>query len=268
MSRRHDSGSREAALKPRAPGRPSPVSDGAGSASIPGNYQHVATYRGPVSQRLWHLRRHDLLKRHLAGARYQRICDAGCGSGVLAKLASELCPLAEVRGLDVDAESVAFAQETYGGAPRLVYEVRDLLEPPADGGPTFDFVYSTEVIEHFGGEDVGRYLATLRALGHEKARYLLTTPDYRSLWPLIEWTLDAWSLVPRLEGHQHLTRFTRGRLVSTVERHGFRVLSLYRFCGLSPFLGHVSLRLADLADRLERRLGFGDLLCCEMERRG
>lgn len=266
MSLRHDPGFREADLKSRAPGRASAVSDDAGPASIPGNYQHVATYHGPVSQRLWHLRKHDVLKRHLAGTRYPRICDAGCGSGVLAKLASELCPLAEVRGLDIDAQSIAFARETYGGAPRLVYEVRDLLRPPAGGEPPFDFVYSTEVIEHFREEDVGRYLATLRALGHEKARYLVTTPDYGSLWPLIEWILDTWSLVPRLEGHQHLTRFTRERLRSTVERHGFRVLSIYRFCGVSPFLGHVSLRLSDLAYRLERRLGVGNLLCCEMEK--
>jgi 2-polyprenyl-3-methyl-5-hydroxy-6-metoxy-1,4-benzoquinol methylase len=242
------------------------VSDGTGPPSIPGDYQYVATYHGPVSQRLWHLRKHDVLRRHLAGTSYARICDAGCGSGVLARLASELCPGAEVRGLDVDPGSVAFARETYGGAPRLVYEVRDLLRPPAAGEPPFDFVYSMEVIEHFAEEDVGRYLATLRALGHPATRYLLTTPDYGSLWPLIEWTLDAWSLVPPLKGHQHLTRFTRKRLVATVERHGFRVRGLYRFCGVSPFLGQVSLRLSDLAYRLERRLGVGNLLCCEMDR--
>lgn len=236
------------------------------SVSIPGDYQYLATYNGPISQRLWHLRKHDLLQEHLAGKGYRRICDAGCGSGVLAKFAADLCPSAEVRALDVSADSIAFARATYGGVPRLVYEVRDLLEPSAADEASFDFIYSMEVIEHFDQQNVDRYLGTLRALGDERAHYLLTTPDYRTLWPAIEWTLDTLALTPRMKGHQHLTRFTRTRLVSAVERHGFRVLRVDRFCGVSPFLGHVSLRLSDAAYELERRFGLGNLLCCVMEK--
>jgi hypothetical protein len=72
----------------------------------------------------------------------------------------------------------------------------------------------------------------------------LTTPNYRSAWPLIEWLLDRFELVAKLDEVQHVTHFTKRKLSEMCERTGWTVHRIGTFNGLAPFLAPISHRLA------------------------
>src|SRR6476646_4624230 len=91
-----------------------------------------------------------------------RILDAGCGLGAGAWFLA--MQGAHVTGVDVSADAVAWAQETYGPITlrqggSLVYETRDLLawEPPT----AYDAVIVGDVLEHFNRRAGGMLLRRL-----------------------------------------------------------------------------------------------------------
>jgi SAM-dependent methyltransferase len=79
-----------------------------------------------------------------------RLLDAGCGLGAGSWLLAMLG--ADVTGVDVSPEAIAWARNTYGEAPlrkggRLHYEVADLTTWTPD--PVYDGVVVADVLEHF-----------------------------------------------------------------------------------------------------------------------
>ena len=93
----------------------------------------------------------------------------------------------------------------------------------------------------------------------------LTTPNYRSAWPVIEWLLDKFALVATLDEAQHVTHFTKGKLCAVLSRAGWRVRHIGTFNGVAPFLAPISHRLALGLERFEflfNRLLPENLLFC------
>lgn len=230
---------------------------------IPGDYQFRALHYGPLSQRSWHRQKLILLERFLQNRHFPRIADAGCGSGIVAHHVASLCSDARVTGLDLSPECVQFAGASYHDHANLRFYEYDLLHPAAGFTETFDFVYSTEVIEHFPPADLDRYLMALKQLGHARTRYLLTTPDYESFWPILEKTLDFFALVPALTGHQHLSSLTKDKLQTILTGAGFQIVQMHNFCGWSSFLAPLSSSLSDFFQAREWSGHKGFLIWCE-----
>jgi hypothetical protein len=92
----------------------------------------------------------------------------------------------------------------------------------------------------------------------------LTTPNYRGTWPLIEWTLDALRLVPRLADAQHVSRFRRDTIETILASTGWRVRQLTTFSTLAPFVSLASWNLATRCSALEDRmsLSWGNVIWC------
>jgi 2-polyprenyl-3-methyl-5-hydroxy-6-metoxy-1,4-benzoquinol methylase len=114
-----------------------------------------------------HLKRYELAASYAAG---MRVLDAACGVGYGSAYLAEVA--AEVVGVDIDAESVAYAGDRYA-APNLRFEQMDVTALSFDDD-TFDVVVSFETIEH---------VADARSAIHEAARvlrpggtYLVSTP--------------------------------------------------------------------------------------------
>ncbi len=126
----------------------------------------------------------------------------------------------------------------------------------------------------------GSARASLRGTGGSKrcacsrarppgAQLFLTTPNESSAWPLIEWTLDQFRLVPTLAEAQHLTLFTRARLARALGAGGWDVEEMGTFNGVAPFLAPVSERLARAVEAGEfrtRRIMPYNLLFCRARR--
>jgi 2-polyprenyl-3-methyl-5-hydroxy-6-metoxy-1,4-benzoquinol methylase len=214
--------------------------------AIPGDYQARALHSRRPAQRFWHTAKLRLIDRVAPPQPNARIADAGCGSGVIA--AHLAATASTVIGFDSNPAAVAFASRSYG-SPRLRF-VLGPFERIVDERP-FDQIYCLEVLEHLYEEQA---IETLRIFARAAApggHLFLTTPNSRSAWPVIEWTLDTLRLVPTLDEAQHLTLFNRVSLERACDAAGWKVVEMGTFNGVAPFLAPLSERLARSIERVE-----------------
>jgi 2-polyprenyl-3-methyl-5-hydroxy-6-metoxy-1,4-benzoquinol methylase len=228
--------------------------------AIRGDYQTVAHNSDKTAQRFWHQAKLRLIDRVARPAPNDRALDAGCGSGVISHFLAERCRV--VIGSDSNPAAIEFARATYR-EPNLEF-VLGQFEDLA-GGEMFDSIYLLEVIEHLYEEQVLEVLKLFKSLTRPGGHLLLTTPNYQSAWPVIEWLLDRLSLVPRLAGDQHISHFTKCRLRVICAEAGWSVVRLGSFNGLAPFVAPFSNRAALSLERMEYRGAEflpGNLLYC------
>jgi 2-polyprenyl-3-methyl-5-hydroxy-6-metoxy-1,4-benzoquinol methylase len=107
-------------------------------------------------------------------------------------------------------------------------------------------IYCLELIEHIHRLQAEKMLDLFHCSLKKGGKVFLTTPNYRSLWPVIEWLLDHSGLVPVMGGHQHVEFYHRKKLADLCRKHGFIVNKLVTICFLSPWLALISGRLAEL----------------------
>jgi SAM-dependent methyltransferase len=214
--------------------------------AIPGDYQARALASPRAAQRFWHAAKIRLLDRVAPPRPAARVADAGCGSGVIAAHLAATSSL--VVGFDANAAAVAYASRTFG-SDRLRF-VLGPFERIRDEGP-FDQIYCLEVLEHLYPEQAAATLRVFAEAAAPGAELFITTPNRRSAWPVIEWTLDRLQLVPTLEEAQHLTLFTRGALRRALVHAGWQVVDVGTFNGLAPFVAPLSESLARGVERLE-----------------
>ena len=72
-----------------------------------------------------------------------RILDVGCGCGLIALMAAQRCPSAQVSGIDIDAPSVEEASENAIASPfadRVEFRVDDIRRFALEQSERFDFV--------------------------------------------------------------------------------------------------------------------------------
>jgi 2-polyprenyl-3-methyl-5-hydroxy-6-metoxy-1,4-benzoquinol methylase len=130
--------------------------------------------------------------------------------------------------------------------------------PLADG--SFDCVLLSEVIEHLEAPKVSIREASrvLRPGG----RLLVTTPNYQSLWPMMEWTVDLLNMAPKMAGEQHISRFQPASLRRILVESGLDIEYFGTIYSLSPFLSLVSPGWANrqLARELDSQSSLGMIL--------
>jgi len=99
-------------------------------------------------------------------------------------------------------------------------------------------------------------------------KVFLTTPNYHSMWPVIEWFMDIFRLAPHMAGHQHVQRYHRKKLRNFCTASGFCVEHLGTMCFLAPWLALLSWNFAKDVAKLEIGLGLtpGSLLVCVLSK--
>lgn len=214
--------------------------------AIAGDYQARAIESPRAAQRFWHAAKLRIIDRVQPARPGARVADAGCGSGVIAAHLARTA--GEVVGFDANPAAVAFATRTYG-SPKLRFVLGPFEQIPEHG--PFDQFYCLEVIEHLYEEQAVAVMRAFARASAPGAELFITTPNARSAWPLIEWTLDRLELVPTLDEAQHLTLFTRPLLRRALEAAGWRAEEMGTFNGIAPFLAPLSERLARAVERVE-----------------
>ena len=226
--------------------------------AIDGAYQHRALVAGPSIQRYWHQAKLELLDWLFDVETGDRVLDIGCGSGVFANHLASYG--ARVTAIDGNPEAIAYATATFA-SDAVDFQLGQMDAVDLEPG-SFDRATCLEVIEHVYPAQVTALLASLRRLLRPGGTLLLTTPNYRGLWPLVEWAADRFAPTAQMDRSQHINRYSRARLCQTLRDAGFEIKALRTYSTIAPFASVLSWPLAQRIDRLERRidLPFGNLL--------
>jgi len=231
---------------------------------IAGDYQARAIESPRAAQRFWHAAKLRLIDKVAPARASSRIADVGCGSGVITAHLARTAK--QVVGFDANPSAIAYASSAFAHAN--THFVLGPFERIVDERP-FDQFYCLEVLEHLYEEQAVETLRVCAKAAAVNAELFVTTPNGRSAWPAIEWTLDRLHLVPTLGEAQHLTSFGRHSLADVCERAGWRVLEMGAFNGIAPFLAPISEALALATEQLEfrgRRRCPWNLLYCRAKR--
>ena len=234
------------------------------AVSIAGDYQYRALHHGPPTQRAWHRLKLGLLDWCFQVRPGMRVLDVGCGSGVFANAMRERG--AVVTAVDANPDAIAFASTTFAREGLTFRE--GLLDELAFPDASFDGASCLEVVEHVYPHQVAELLSSLHRVLVPGGKLLVTTPNYRGAWPLIEWAADRTSSVAKMDADQHITRFHRRSLEDAIKGAGFRVVRSTTYCTVAPFLAPLSERLCSWTAQREQsaNLPFGNLLAVVAEK--
>ena len=214
-----------------------------------GFYDEIYQRRAGV-RFFWHDLKFRAVAARLEGA--GKVLDVGCGPGTF--IGNYLGGV-ECLGIDFSAPQIDYANRRYGTAG---IASRRRLSPARE---RFDAITMIELIEHLPPADARRLLAEARGLLSPQGRLVVTTPNYRSLWPLIEWGVN---LVCRVSyEQQHVNKYGRGRLAADLGQAGYAKVDIGTAVGLAPFAAVLGRRPAQWLDAVERgigHLGCGNLL--------
>lgn len=233
---------------------------GAKIDDIPGNYQEVALKNGPPAQRAWHEYRITRMRDALTGLHCHLAIDIGCGSWIAFPALKQLADL--TIGIDLNFPALKFCHSHYS------LKNGELIQANASKLPfkssTCDLVIIQEVIEHLTIDQVKQCLLEAQRILKPGGHLYITTPNYHSLWPFVEFLLDLLRLTPRMRNHQHISKFTGSSLTSLLVEIGFSIEGIGSFNGIAPWLAILSKSLADEVAKVEMNLPYlpGSLLFC------
>ncbi len=141
--------------------------------------------------------------------------DVGCGGGFMVDAFRFWG--ARAVGLDISAQSIAYARSTF---PRSTFYCEP-LERFLERDLTFDFVFSAEVIEHVTRLDA--YVEFLRRVTRSGGRLYITTPDIAAATVPAE--ITDWDV---FDPPRHVQFFCENNLRLLLHRHGFDFVRRYR----------------------------------------
>ena len=224
--------------------------------SVAGDYQYRALHSGHPMQRFWHRGKLVMIDQ-LIRPRLQdgsRLLEIGCGAGNL--LLQATVPGSYPVALDLSMQALTFVRsrleeaQSGPGAPNGFACAQAIGESLPFPDNTFDCILLSEVVEHLEAPQDSIHEA-VRVLC-PGGRLLVTTPNYRSFWPIMEWAVDRMNMAPKMAGEQHISRFQPASLKKMLLESGLRMEyagSIYTF---SPFLSLVSSERANR--QLQREL--------------
>jgi 2-polyprenyl-3-methyl-5-hydroxy-6-metoxy-1,4-benzoquinol methylase len=237
-----------------------------------GFYDQMLRGGNPI-RRLWHLSKFERVLDALPRRPGLSLLDVGCFAGSFLSLVPEQ-RFPRQLGVDILPEQVAWAEQHHGTGFRRFRHVADVaaLEALPE---TFDAVTLIEVIEHLGREEAGVLLRALAMRTVPGGVLILTTPNYASGWPVIEWLVDLVSSVKYEEQHvTHFTFFGIERQLRAIHPGFFDDFELVLKTTshlATPFLAAISFRLAHWLSRAiphrHWHLPFGSLVMLVCRRR-
>ena len=211
----------------------------------PGYYDDVFR-RGAGIQSKWHHLKFKYVRARMP-ENYSKHLDIGCGPGTFIGTLRED---GRSVGTDVADPQIQYALREYRTDAHQFRCVSPGPLPFEDAA--FDVVTLIELIEHLAMSDIEKLLGEALRVLVPGGRLLLTTPNYGSLWPLLEKIVNARGEVTYEE--QHITFFKRRRLLGLLEGIGLADCSVKTFQGISPFVAALGWKLADAVQIVENPL--------------
>jgi SAM-dependent methyltransferase len=173
--------------------------------------------------------------------------DVGCGPG---SFISTLPDDVDSTGVDVTNVQVEYARNKYGRRGKRFTVIAPGVLP--FHGDSFDIVTLLELVEHISAREAEVLLGEVFRVLRPRGKIVLTTPNYASLWPLLEILVNRFGGVAY--GDQHITKYVGASLRRLIAQAGFREVSVETWLFSAPFVAALSWGLADRVNRWESAL--------------
>lgn len=187
--------------------------------------------------------------------------DIGCGSGTFVNLLKNKYSV----GIDISKKQINFANKIYGSKKKKFFHYKRRIPFKLN---SFDSISLIELIEHLSNKEIKMLMNEAHKTLKKSGKILITTPNYFSLWPLLELILNAISEVKYEE--QHINKFNFHKLEKLIDKKRFRIKQLNSFILLSPFLAFISFKFSIFFSKYENLLTKifpGFLLFIEIEKK-
>lgn len=153
------------------------------------------------------------LRKYVKGGK--KALDIGCGAGFIVESLRQVG--ADAYGFDINPNSIAFAKSNY---PKSKFYLNS-YDTISEFSDFFDFIYSSEVIEHVSELDA--YLELIKKVSRPSAYVYVTTPDFSSdkrPENVLEWGEFA--------PPEHIQFFSEKNLIILFDRFGFKFVKRFK----------------------------------------
>ncbi len=231
---------------------------------IEGDYQERALHKGIVFQRAWHRLKLQAATRSLATCPQPSILDIGCGSGTLLQFVPPAYK--SYMGVDANSAAIEYCRLKYA-APVNQFVFMQFDDLPQLSPQRFSHIFFLESIEHISREQGQRVLKNALELLEKNGQMIITTPNRKSAWPLIEKALDFFRLTPALAGEQHEHLYSIKELTMLAEAAGFSVKRCITMNGMAPWLSFMGKSITEAIHNWECNRNWlpGSLIVMELE---
>ena len=213
-----------------------------------GHYEKIIWEDQPI-RKFWHVERfREMEELLLDRGKNLTLLDYGCASGSFLGYLPKHYQMAY--GADIASPQVDLANQKYG-SEKLKFLCSDFTALPFKKG-SFDAIINSEVIEHVSHEESKDMLVSFRDLLKPDGRLLLSTPNYISFWPFIEFFVNRLSEVDY--EHQHINKLDIPKCKKLLKETGFEIDKLVTIFVIAPFLAPLSYKASQKIFGAEKKL--------------
>lgn len=197
---------------------------------IPPDYQYKAIGGSNFVQSNWH--KNKMFVTSLLGEfnKKMTILDLGTGSGNFEILFNSR--VNKIVGVDYNDEALKFLggylkDHNIKNVELLLSDITSLKFQK--NKEKFDLIVMIDVIEHLRFSEIKKLFKTFRNFLSKNGRVIIITPNYKGLWPILEYLFDFLNLAPKFRGHQHLSKLYKSNLKELIRVSNFRLEKLFTF---------------------------------------
>lgn len=209
--------------------------------SIPEGYYLKVMNQGCSLQRFWHVYHFAQVSARIPDDPYMVLVDLGSGPGAFfyqhKKRAVKI-------GVDFAHSQINYVKKIMPDVKWLHGDMEKMQLPKAD------YVVMTQVLEHLPPDT--KILQHIFNALNKKGRAIITTPNYKSLWPIVEWLWERVSPVKYEE--QHINPQTLKSFKKIAEESGFRIVEMKTLFLFTPFIALASAKLAQVLAPFEEKV--------------
>ena len=183
----------------------------------------------------WHFAKFNYIKKKIKQKNIH--LDIGCGSGTfISLLDNKMC-----YGIDISSKQIKYATKKYGKKNKKFYSFTKKIPFKKS---FFDSISLIELIEHLSDKEIYFLFKEILRVLKPNGVIHITTPNYLSLWPLLEIILNRISKVSY--EHQHINKFNLFNINKINKKLKLRILEKKTFILIGPFLAFFSFKISRL----------------------
>jgi len=197
---------------------------------IKGDYQYRAIHSRNWIQRYWHKNKFDALSLMMKKGKDKNVLDLGTGSGNFEFIFAS--KFKKIIGVDYNEEALLFLksqiiERNIRNIKLVKSDIRKLSEEVLK--IKYDYVVLVDVIEHIKITEINKLLINIKNILKRGGKVIVITPNYKSVWQLLEKLSDGFSIFPKLSQKQHLTKLNPVIISELFDKNGYTKIQVKTF---------------------------------------